>query len=63
MRTREELPAENAALSAENAALKARVAELEARIAGLEVRLGMNSRNSSRSPSSDPPNVAARPKR
>ena len=63
MQTYEELLAENAALRAENAALKARVAELEARIAALEARLGTNSRNSSKPPSSDPPNVAARPKR
>ncbi len=47
----------------ENRALKAQVAELLARIAELEARLGMNSRNSSKPPSSDPPNVAARPKR
>ncbi len=47
----------------ENRALKAQVAELLARVAALEARLGMNSRNSSKPPSSDPPNVAARPKR
>ena len=63
MQTCEELLAENAALKVENATLKARVAELEARLAALEARLGMNSRNSSKPPSSDPPNVAARPKR
>jgi transposase len=63
MQTYEELLAENAALKVENATLKARVAELEARLAALEARLGMNSRNSSKPPSSDPPNVAARPKR
>ena len=47
----------------ENRALKAQVAELLARVAELEARLGMNSRNSSKPPSSDPPNVAARPKK
>ncbi len=47
----------------ENRTLKAQVAELLARVAELEARLGMNSRNSSKPPSSDPPNVAARPKR
>ncbi len=56
MQTYEELLEENRALRAENAALKARLAKVEA-------RLGMNSRNSSKPPSSDPPNVAARPKR
>ncbi len=47
----------------ENRALKAQVAELLARMAALEARLGMNSRNSSKPPSTDPPNVAARPKK
>ena len=47
----------------ENAALKAQVAEFLARVAELEAKLGMNSRNSSKPPSSDPPNVAARPKK
>jgi len=47
----------------ENRALRAQVAELIARVKELEARLGMNSRNSSKPPSSDPPNVAARPKR
>lgn len=47
----------------ENRALKAQVVELLARVAALEARLGMNSRNSSKPPSSDPPNVAARPKK
>jgi len=50
-------------LVAENTALKAQVAALLARVAELEARLGTNSRNSSRPPSLDPPNVAARPKR
>src|SRR3954452_21287177 len=44
----------NAALRAENAALQERVRELEA-------RLGQNSSNSSRPPSSDPPQAPARP--
>jgi transposase len=46
---------ENATLRAENAALQARVRELEA-------WLGQNSSNSSRPPSSDPPQAPARPK-
>src|SRR5215207_3314456 len=46
---------ENAALRAENAVLQQRVRELEA-------RLGRNSSNSSRPPSSDPPQTPARPK-
>src|SRR5215204_3028392 len=46
---------ENAVLRAENAALQQRVRELE-------VRLGQNSANSSRPPSSDPPQAPARPK-
>src|SRR3954452_2896703 len=46
---------ENAALRAENAALQERVRELEA-------RLGQTSANSSRPPSSDPPQTPARPK-
>lgn len=54
-------------LLAENAALRARVAELEpliplvekllARVAELEKRLGLNSSNSSKPPSSDPPHL------
>ena len=70
MQTYEELLAENAALKrrvaeleAENAALSVQVTALLARVAELEARLGMNSRNSSKPPSTDPPNVAARPKR
>src|SRR5438046_3068350 len=46
---------ENAALRAENAALQARIRELEA-------RLGQNSTNSSRPPSTDPPEARLRPK-
>src|SRR5215213_8868538 len=46
---------ENAALRAENAALQARVRELQA-------RLGQTSANSSRPPSSDPPQTPARAK-
>src|SRR3954470_14100451 len=46
---------ENAALRAENAVLRARVRELEA-------RLGQTSANSSRPPSSDPPQAPVRPK-
>src|SRR5262249_47944973 len=46
---------ENATLRAENAVMQARVRELEA-------RLGQNSSNSSRPPSSDPPQTPVRPK-
>ena len=63
MPTYDELLEENRALRAENAELKAQLAAALARIAELEARLGMNSRNSSKPPSSDPPNVAARPKK
>jgi hypothetical protein len=63
MQTREEILGENAALRGENATLKDQLGAALARIAELEARLGMNSRNSSKPPSSDPPNVAARPKR
>lgn len=40
--------------------LRAKVATLEARVATLEERLGQNSQNSSRPPSSDPPNAPKR---
>jgi len=63
MPTYEELLAENAALKARVSELSAQLAATLARIAELEARLGTNSRNSSKSPSTDPPNVAARPKR
>src|SRR5215218_754856 len=53
---------ENAALWAENAALCAENAALQDRIRELEARLGQTSANSSRPPSSDPPQAAARPK-
>jgi transposase len=46
---------ENAALCVQNAVLQQRIRELEA-------RLGQNSANSSRPPSSDPPQTPARPK-
>src|SRR3954447_14554516 len=46
---------ENAALRAENVAMQARIRELEA-------RLGQTSANSSRPPSSDPPQAPVRPK-
>src|SRR6266536_3424145 len=49
------LQIENAALRAQNAALQERIRELEA-------RLGQNSANSSRPPSSDPPQAPVRPK-
>jgi len=39
----------------ENAALRAQNATMHARIRGLEARLGQDSSNSSRPPSSDPP--------
>ena len=44
-----------ATLRLENAALRAQNADLQARIRELEARLGQNSSNSSRPPSSDPP--------
>jgi len=47
----------------ENRTLKEQIAELLVRVANLEARIGLNSRNSSMPPSSDPPNVAARPKK
>lgn len=46
-------------LEAENAALKQRITILEKRLEELERRLGMNSQNSSKPPSSDPPGVPA----
>lgn len=62
-----------AELRAENAALRKRVAELEplvplvakllARVEELERRLGINSSNSSKPPSSDPPNLKLGPKK
>src|SRR3712207_2470348 len=53
---------ENAALCAENAALRVENAVLQDRIRELEARLGQTSANSSRPPSADPPQTAARPK-
>jgi transposase len=53
---------ENAALRAENAALRAENAVLHERVQELEARLGQTSTNSSRPPSSDPPQAPARPK-
>ena len=45
-------------LEAENAALKQRIEALEKRIEELERRWGMNSKNSSPPPFSDPPGIA-----
>jgi transposase len=56
------LRAENAALRAANAALQAESAVLHERIRELEARLGQSSANSSRPPSSDPPQAPMRPK-
>src|SRR5881398_2368985 len=53
---------ENAALRAENAALQAENAVLHERVQELEARLGQTSANSSRPPSSDPPQAPPRPK-
>ena len=53
---------ENAALRAENAALRAENAVLHERVQELEARLGQTSANSSRPPSTDPPQAPARPK-
>ena len=51
-----------ATLRLENAALRAANAVLQARVHELEARLGQNSANSSRPPSSDPPEAPLRPK-
>jgi transposase len=51
-----------ATLRQENAALRAQNAALQERIRELETRLGQNSSNSSRPPSSDPPQTPARRK-
>jgi transposase len=53
--------AELAALRAENAQWRAENAQLQARVQELEARLGQNSTNSSRPPSSDPPQTPPRP--
>src|SRR5436190_18232919 len=53
---------ENAALRMENAALRAENAVLHERVRELEARLGQTSANSSRPPSSDPPEAPVRPK-
>src|SRR5436305_11901106 len=53
---------ENAALRLENGALRVENAALHERIRELEARLGQTSANSSRPPSSDPPQAPARPK-
>ncbi len=53
---------ELATLRLENAALRAENADLQARVRELEARLGENSANSSRPPSSDPPQAPVRPK-
>src|SRR5215210_2554378 len=53
---------ENAALRTENAAVRAENAALQERVRELEARLGQNSANSSRPPSSDPPQAPVRPK-
>jgi transposase len=51
---------ENAALRAENAALRAENAVLHERVQELAARLGQTSANSSRPPSSDPPQAPAK---
>ena len=56
------LQRENAALCAENAALRVEHGALHERVRELEARLGQTSANSSRPPSSDPPQAPARPK-
>ena len=53
---------ELATLRLENAALRAQNATLQDRIRELETQFGQNSSNSSRPPSSDPPQAPARPK-
>src|SRR4051812_17248476 len=56
------LQRENAALCAENAALRVENGALHERVRELEAWPGQNSSNSSRPPSSDPPQAPARPK-
>ena len=56
------LGTENEALRAENATLQAESIVLHERVRELEARLGQTSANSSRPPSSDPPQAPARPK-
>ncbi len=56
------LRTENGALRAENATRQAESTVLHARVRELEARLGQTSANSSRPPSSDPPQAPARPK-
>src|SRR4051794_30407414 len=51
-----------ATLRLENAGLRAQNAALQERVRDLEARLGQTSANSSRPPSSDPPQTPARPK-
>ena len=53
---------ELATLRRENAALRAQNVALQERIRDLDARLGQTSANSSRPPSSDPPQAPARPK-
>src|SRR5438477_3705811 len=53
---------ENAVLRVENAALRVENGALRERLRELEARLGQTSANSSRPPSSDPPQAPARPK-
>src|SRR5688572_10415764 len=53
---------ELATLRRENAALRAQHVALQERIRDLDARLGQTSANSSRPPSSDPPQAPARPK-
>ena len=57
----EPLLAQLTTLRRENAALRAQNAVLEERIRELEARLGKNSSNSSRPPSSDPPQAPREP--
>src|SRR5262249_41350706 len=53
---------ENAALRLEDGALRAECTVLQERVRELEARLGQTSANSSRPPSSDPPQAPPRPK-
>lgn len=54
-----QLEAENAALKQQVATMAAYIKKLEQRIEELERRLGLNSQNSSKPPSSDPPGTVA----
>lgn len=57
----QQLKAENATLKQQIKTLEKRLKQMEKHIENLERRLGMNSQNSSKPPSSDPPNMPTAP--